>query len=256
MKQKISILGCGWLGEPLAERLIELGYSIKGSTTSESKVRGLEAIGILPFIIRIEDLRLNSLEFLDSEILIVDLPSKNTEGFKKLIQHIEKSLVKKVLFISSTSVYADSNEILTEQNNLKPSPLVEIEYLFKSNPAFQTTIIRFAGLIGYNRKPGMFFPKGKKIGNPNGFVNMIHRDDCIRIIELIIEKKIWNETFNACADTHPSRREFYTKAALDIGNDIPDFEETGSPESKIISNQKLKTILGYEFQYPNLLEIK
>jgi nucleoside-diphosphate-sugar epimerase len=128
--------------------------------------------------------------------------------------------------------------------------------MFTENHRFQTTVLRFGGLFGYDRKPGNFFPKGRIIDNPGGFVNMIHRDDCIRIIERIIAKNIWNETFNGCADTHPTRREFYTKAALNLGYEVPTFNETGSGEYKIISNQKLKTMLEYEFKYPDLLNIK
>ena len=37
-REKISILGCGWLGLPLAKSLLAKGYKIKGSTTSESKL--------------------------------------------------------------------------------------------------------------------------------------------------------------------------------------------------------------------------
>ncbi|MEZ7854793.1 MAG: SDR family NAD(P)-dependent oxidoreductase, partial [Cyclobacteriaceae bacterium] len=31
----ISILGCGWLGLPLARQLVQQGHQIKGSTTSQ-----------------------------------------------------------------------------------------------------------------------------------------------------------------------------------------------------------------------------
>mgnify|MGYP003615968040 CR=1 FL=1 len=41
---KISILGCGWLGFPLAQKLIETGYEVKGSTTSESKLEALKKV--------------------------------------------------------------------------------------------------------------------------------------------------------------------------------------------------------------------
>jgi 3-hydroxyisobutyrate dehydrogenase-like beta-hydroxyacid dehydrogenase len=34
--EKISILGMGWLGKPLATLLLSEGYSVKGSTTKES----------------------------------------------------------------------------------------------------------------------------------------------------------------------------------------------------------------------------
>ena len=67
--------------------------------------------------------------------------------------------------------------------------MVEIEKLFQCNSNFKTTLIRFAGLLGYNRKPGNFFKNGKSIPNPEGVVNMIHQDDCVLIISKIIEKK-------------------------------------------------------------------
>ena len=252
---KISILGCGWLGEPLAQHLIKLKYQVKGSTTSENKIPELNSVGIRSYLIKIELLSSDISEFLDSEILIISIPSKNNEGFKNLINSIKISKIKKVVFISSTSVYDNSKEIITEQSLLKPSSLAEIEQMFKTNSRFSTTIVRFGGLFGYDRNPGKFFPGKKKIENPNGFVNMIHRDDCIRIIEQIINKNIWDETLNACADSHPTRREFYSKAALDAGIELPDFDEDDSAGHKIISNQKLKTILEYDFKYPDLLNI-
>ena len=35
---QVSILGCGWLGLPLAKSLIEKGFSVNGSTTSVEKI--------------------------------------------------------------------------------------------------------------------------------------------------------------------------------------------------------------------------
>jgi len=255
LKQSISIVGCGWLGTPLAEYLIHLGYLIKGSTTSKNKLQKLEAVGIVPFLINIESLSVTISEFLNSEIVIVTVPSKNIEGFKNLIAQLKIAKVKKVIFISATSVYANSNKILTEKSHIKPSPLAKIEQLFKSNTYFSTTIIRFGGLFGYNRNPGRFFSEGKIIGNPEGFVNRIHRDDCVGIIEQLIKKNIWNETLNACADTHPKRRVFYTKAAVAIGLRKPNFKENDTCGYKIISSQKLKKLLHFEFAYADLLKI-
>lgn len=253
MKQKISILGCGWLGEPLAKELIELEYKVKGSTTSKNKIQRFISLGISPFLLDLDAID-NSIDiFLDAEILIIATPCKNIEGFKELIIHIEKSTIKKILYISSTSVYENSNDIVTEGSTVKLTSLVKIENLFVSNDHFKTTIIRFAGLMGYDRLPGNFFPAGKKIPNPDGYVNMIHRDDCIGILTAIIKKGLWGDTFNACADTHPTRREFYTKAAIELRKDIPEFEESNHTGYKIISNQKLKELLGYQFKFADIL---
>ena len=53
MNSKIGVLGCGWLGLPLAVELIERGYNVRGSTTSRSKIHELEEKGIKSFYIRL-----------------------------------------------------------------------------------------------------------------------------------------------------------------------------------------------------------
>jgi len=255
MNKTISILGCGWLGKPTALELLNNKYKVKGSTTSVDKISKLIACNIESYIISLENINNTIVDFLDSEILLIALPSKNIEGFKSLISFIEKSSIKSVLFISSTSVYASNNEIVTEESEMLESPLLEIENLFRNNFHFKTTIIRFAGLFGYNRKPGNFFRDGKIIPNPTGFVNMIHQDDCVSIIAEIIENEIWGEIFNACADNHPTRKEFYTKTKKDIGVEPPKFDDNTFSPYKIVSNAKLKQCLNYTFKYPNLLDI-
>jgi len=82
-------------------------------------------------------------------------------------------------------------------------------------------------------------------------VNLIHRDDCIEIIYRIIRNNIWGETFNACADLHPTRKEFYTEQFRLIGLTPPAFNESGKTRYKIVSNKKLKEFLKYEFKYPD-----
>jgi nucleoside-diphosphate-sugar epimerase len=253
--RKISILGCGWLGKPLGLELINLNFIVKGSTTTQEKLQEFSQLGIEPFLINLDEIDTVYKEFLNSEIVIVSLTSKNINGFENLITQIENSSIKKVIFISSTSVYPNNNQIVSEDATLVSSPLVEIESLFTNNFNFQTTIVRFAGLFGYNRKPGNFFSNGRLIPNPDGFVNMIHRDDCISILTEIIKKEVWGEVLNACADTHPKRRDYYTKTKADIGNELPTFIESASTEFKIIANKKLKSILNYKFKYGNLMEI-
>ena len=255
MEKTISIFGCGWLGKPLAIHFVKNGFAVKGSTTSQHKIEQLQANQIEPYLISLENLPSTMLDFLSSEVLIVNIPSKNVEGFAQLISTIEKSSVKKVIFISSTSVYNTSNEIVTEKTPIKDCALGEIEQLFSSNNHFKTTIIRFAGLLGYERKPSNFFKNGRSIPNPEGVVNMIHQDDCIEIIARVILKNCWNEILNGCADTHPKRRDFYTKVFLDAHKKFPLFHENDEKQVKEISNEKVKKLLNFEFNYPDLMNL-
>jgi UDP-N-acetyl-D-mannosaminuronate dehydrogenase len=100
MKQ-ISILGCGWLGLPLAKALVQNGFSIYGSTTSQEKLTVLKKSKIQPFLIALESDNVVGAvkDFLqESKTLIIDIPPKlrgpNKEDFigkiEMLIPYIEK----------------------------------------------------------------------------------------------------------------------------------------------------------------------
>ncbi|QNR23846.1 NAD(P)H-binding protein [Croceimicrobium hydrocarbonivorans] len=253
MNQKISILGCGWLGLALANDLLNKGYDVSGSTTSKDRIKELSDYGISPYLIDIASIDSVIHEFLNSDLLIIAITSKSVDHFKTLVKYIEKSQVQKVIFISSTSVYPYTNGIVDENCNTLNKPLVEIEKLFTSNPSFKTTVLRFGGLFGYDRKPGLFIKQKPIIENPQGYVNLIHRDDCIEIIEQIIMKNLWAEVLNACAADHPSRRDFYLKESRKIGLESISFDENSNNEYKIISSEKLKSLLNYQFKYADLM---
>lgn len=275
MKQ-ISILGCGWLGFPLAKSLLQKGYSINGSTTTLEKIPVLEHAGIVPFSIQLSEDKIDGEmdSFLkNSEILIIDIPpklrgdsSETSTGLSKtfvrkiqnLIPFIEKSLVKKVIFVSSTSVYADENATLTEDSIPNPDTesgkqLVEVEQLLQSNEKFETTVIRFGGLIGSDRHPIKFLSGKTNIENPDAPINLIHQEDCIGIIEKIIreaqnENFSWNETFNAVAPFHPTRKEYYTQKAIEFNLPLPHFNESKPSIGKLIQCEKVERVLGYSFK--------
>ncbi|WP_428741197.1 NAD(P)H-binding protein [Tenacibaculum sp.] len=251
--KNVSILGCGWLGKELGIELIKKGYTVKGSTTSIEKLKELKSVNIEPFLIDISK-ESSYQEFLETDVLVIAITSKNIEDFKRLISEIEKSNLMKIIFISSTSVYPSLNKEMTEEDEVIDSPLAHIESLFVKNTNFKTTIIRFAGLFGGNRQPGNWF-ETRKIPHPKGYVNMIHREDCIAIIEKLINQNVFGEVFNACANYHPTREDFYINARKSLGKPAPEFDNSKPLEYKIISNKKLQKLLNYQFIHNDLLSI-
>ncbi|PQJ78038.1 NAD(P)-binding domain-containing protein [Polaribacter porphyrae] len=249
----VSILGCGWLGKPLATTLFKKGFQVKGSTTSTDKLNDLKELGISPFLVDIS-MDINIVEFLKTDVLIIAITNKSTDDFKQLIAKIEKSPVKKVIFISTTSVYPSLNKVMTEDSETKETPHFKIEELFRNNINFKTTVIRFAGLFGGKRHPANWFKNGKEIPQPNGFVNMIHREDCIAIIEAILQQDYFGETFNASANHHPKRKDFYIKARQSKGFELPVFKKEEELVWKIISSEKIQKKLNYKFIYNDLLK--
>jgi nucleoside-diphosphate-sugar epimerase len=251
-------LGSGWLGLPLAGRFVARGYWVKTSTRSDNRLQVLSSSQTEPFILDIGALPGDVQAFLQSKLLIINIPSKDIDGFKTLVNEIERSEIDSVLFVSSTSVYQNRNTTITESDGAESihHPLLIIENLFRDSDEFATTIVRFGGLIGYNRHPGRFFRGNRVVNNPDSGVNLIHRDDCINIIEEIVANETWGEVFNACADSHPTKREFYTQAAGLLGAPAPIFAESDQVAFKIISNEKVKQVLDYSFVYPDLMTIR
>jgi nucleoside-diphosphate-sugar epimerase len=266
-KAEISILGCGWLGLPLAKALIKAGYNVKGSTTTPEKLPDLAAQNIKPYLIDLHSPEsLAAFEFFQSEILIINVPPRRNSGnnyslqIENLKQALQSSSVKKVLFVSSTSVYKTGSFTITEESELaetEAKELVSAEKIISApeNP-WQTTILRFAGLFGPERQPGRFLAGKTNLPEPNSPVNLIHLADCIGLILEIIKQEKWNKIYNACADEHPSRQEFYKKAARILNLPEPTFAEENGIKSpgKLISNQKVKTELNYQFQYQDPIE--
>jgi nucleoside-diphosphate-sugar epimerase len=265
---QISILGCGWLGLPLAKSLLQNGFPIKGSTTSLEKISLLESDGITPFLVRLEEHQISEsiADFLaDSQILIINIPPKlrggSTENFvakiTTLLPFIENSTVEKVLFVSSTSVYGDDNDLVTEDSPLNPDTeggrqLAIVENVLQKNSRFQTTILRFGGLISDERNPVRFLSGRENIENPDAPINLIHQDDCIGIIEKIIGRNSWDETYNAVAPFHPTRQEYYTQKATELNLALPKFAALNTIVGKTILNNKVIEVLDYSFIKPTL----
>jgi nucleoside-diphosphate-sugar epimerase len=262
MKKRISILGCGWLGLPLAEKLIAEGYDVNGSTTTTVKQKLLLQKGVTPFLINTEDLNKQSfLEFLQANTLIITMTPQSKKRYNKLIDVIEQSPVKQILFVSSTAVYPANNGVVQEKDAVymksvhSGKVMLELEELFTKNDNFETTVIRFCGLFGPSRIPGRFMSGFRDLKGGDNPVNMIHLEDCIQILWRVIDRDVWGDIFNACSDNHPTRKEFYETAAKSAGLVPPQFSNRNEPDKyRIVSSKKLKEKLDYTFIHPNPLK--
>lgn len=262
--KKVSILGCGWLGKPLAQALIAEGMDVSGSTTQESKFTELQYLGIKPFLINLSSPDNSSLQtFLSTDVLIISVPPKMKSGgadhyfeqMTTLRETVIKQKTPRLIFISSTSVYPDLNRVVTEADADPIHTMSRAEQLFRDHPVFQTTIIRFGGLVGPDRHPGRFLSGKKDLKGGNAPVNIIHQNDCVEVIRQVIIQDQWDETFNACADEHPSRKEFYAKASEALHLEAPHFIDESETPFKIISSEKIKHVLNYNFLFPDPLRM-
>lgn len=258
-------MGCGWLGLPLAKILLETGYAVNGSTTSKKKLNGLKKEHIKPFLISLSEkgVKGDIDNFLkDSETLIINIPpglrkkpNKNhVKEISYLIEAIERNKVNNVLFISSTSVFKDEIEfpVIMEDtipNNVSTTgkQLINIENLLLQNSYFDTTILRFGGLIDNNRHPGKVLSGRTDVPNPEAPINLIHKTDAIHIILAILEKNLWQTVFNAVYPLHPDKKTYYSTYCETHHLPRPLFDYSKKSTGKIVESSKLERLLNYKY---------
>ena len=235
-------MGCGWLGLPLAKHFVSASHIVHGTTTSETRLGTLSDEGIHAHQIA---LSANNIEgdvqnFLSQiDFLVINVPPKlrsgNSESFyekmKLLYGEIKRSSVSNIIFISSTAVYGDIKGEVTEDAIPQPvtesgKQLLSSEQLFSTDKELNATIIRFGGLIGPNRHPVTMLSKRRNLTNGNDPINLIHLEDCIYMINTVIENGYWGKVFNGVYPIHPTKKEFYTEEALKMGITPPDYSNS------------------------------
>ena len=266
-KQTVSIIGCGWLGLPLAERLITKEYMVRGSTTSAEKLFLLHQRGIDAHLLQLNPDPVGNLSpLLRADTVIIDVPPKagklgddfHPQQIQHLIQGIRQSLVKHIIYVSSTSVYPELSRTVVEEDVTLPEQaaapaLLRAErFVQQLEPERIVTILRCGGLMGYDRIPGKYVA-GRTVDSGAVPVNYLHRDDAIGILRTLIEEQSTG-VFNAVAPRHPTREAIYRKSCADFGYELPSFVQPTEPVPyKVVSPDKLIQITQYRFQHPDPL---
>jgi len=262
---KIGIIGCGWLGFPLAKLLLNKNYLIKGSSTSKEKLLELKSNKIDPYYIEITEKRIigDIDSFLDEiDVLIINIPPKikslPNENYSKKIQLIankaEKRLINKIIFISSTSVYGSNQGKINSSTNPIPNSkngveILQSEKIISKNK--NCTIIRFGGLIGSNRHPVHSLTKKNEVLNPKAPINLIHLEDCIQIIYSIILKEVWGKICLGVSPYHPTREDYYNTKCEALGLKRINFVNDNTINKEVTDSKILKE-LNYNFIQLNL----
>lgn len=262
-----SLIGLGWLGMPLAERLLTLGYQVLGSTTTPDKVDTLRQKGINAIELRLSPAPDGDLTtLLDADVLVVNVPPRagqfgeqhHPEQMRLLAEAVRESRVQHVLYVSSTSVYPELNRDVYEEDVQSPAqaaaPALATaeQYWLALAPERLVTVIRCAGLMGGSRIPGKYVA-GRTVDSGTLPVNYLHQVDAVGLLSAVIEKGIVG-TFNAVAPQHPSREAVYRQSCAAFGYAEPTFVEPDKPlPFKRINGDKLTQATAYRFVYPDPL---
>ncbi len=246
---KIAIIGCGWLGLPLAKELLKNDHFIYGSTTSINKFEELKVASIQPFLYDGFENKKITIPANEIDCLIISFPPSKSFDYPVQIEQLIQQfpVTCKIIFTSSTSVYQDVEGEIDELGSVKinhPVFLAE-EKLNQSNRS--VTILRLAGLIGDKRHPILFL-SGKNIDHGNLVVNLVHQLDVIAAVRCLIEKQIWKKTYNLCYNEHPKKGDYYLGKATEFGL-LPPSVQFSKLIGKSIDGNLIERELGFQYAH-------
>ncbi|MBN6711365.1 SDR family oxidoreductase [Haemophilus haemoglobinophilus] len=265
--KSVSIVGLGWLGLPLARHLKNLGWEVKGTKRTHEGVEQMRLIRLETYHLELtpdinadpDDLT----ELLSVDALVINIPPSQyffhlqhyVQGVKNLVNESLLHGVQHIIFISSTSVFPDISAEFDESSQFEPQSemskaLLEIEQWLFELKDVDCDIIRFGGLIGADRHPVYSLAGKTELSTGNTPINLVHIDDCARAIQLLLETPSYQRLYHLVAPQHPTRAEYYTQIAEQLGLELPHFICSEQDPQRIILADKICQELGFVYQYP------
>lgn len=263
---KAAIIGVGWLGEQIADFLLEKQFELIGTTTSDDKVVNLNSKGIRAVQYDLISKPLSATvmaEIAQSEWIIFTVPPSNFGNtyaahcirfFEQLQTYaIEGTLI----YTSSTSLYGnqassvDENSAVDPQSeNAKQIKIVE-DFLFQRFE--KLSVWRMGGLVGPNRHPIHFIAGREGVSKPRAAINLIHSADILQLLNHFIEEHWTYRLLNVCSPIHPSKKEYYTQVAKNLNKSVPTFDDQDKREGKTIESRFLNSA-NFQFNFPSPYE--
>lgn len=261
---KVAVIGAGWLGYPLCKALKTQGLEVATSKRSPEQVQKLVSEGLNAVAFQLGDSLPEALKQCDAYVVNIGAGRRKFERdnfTRKMLSLFQQCLdhpARRLLFISTTSVYGEADQVFTEDTPADPisdsaRAHVDLERYLQETFAEQCSILRLAGLIGEDRHPVYYLEGKKDVTAAHKKVNLVHRDDVISAISALLQKQLWGDTFHLCAIEHPSRLAYYSAAADALELVPPHFlDDTEQPASgKYVDPTATLEKLGIELKYPS-----
>ncbi|MDU8925172.1 SDR family oxidoreductase [Pasteurellaceae bacterium LIM206] len=266
--KSVAIVGLGWLGYPLARHLRQMGWDVKGSKRTHEGVEQMRLERIQAYHLELTP-ELNAdpddmAALLAAEALVINIPPSRyffsprdyVQSIRNLVSEALLFSVNHIIFISSVSVFPNvggefNEDSLPQPDNDVGKALLEIEQRLLNLRDIDVDILRLAGLVGEDRHPVVHLAGKRNLPDGNVPVNLVHVDDCVRAIQLLLETSGARRLYHLVAPNHPVRAAYYRRMAKKLALSAPHFQTTDNDVKRIVQGNKICRELGFIYQYPD-----
>jgi nucleoside-diphosphate-sugar epimerase len=280
---RVLVIGPGYVGLSLGAELVRRGHEVFGLRRRGDADRALTSVGMRPLTGDISEPQ--SLAALPPEYDWVVNCAASTgadvenyrrvylAGTRNLVAWLSNAPLIRYVYTSSTGVYGQSDGSMVDETAVvEPQSetgqvLASTERILLSatfNSGFPAVVLRVAGIYGPGRGWWLQqFLRGEACleGEGRRILNMIHRDDVIGCIIAALEEGRVGEIYNAVDDEPVTQWDLLAWLAATLNKTMPPMVPVDEAAlrrrgvaSKRISNQKLKSELGYQFKFRTFRE--
>jgi nucleoside-diphosphate-sugar epimerase len=286
--KRLVIFGAGYVGCEIARQAFAHGLQVTAVTRNPEKAAALQALGVTTVVADLADPGWHGRVAgeVDFALNCVSsggggLPAYERSYFLGMASILSwariSGAIGTLVYTSSTSVYPqDHGSTVDEKAELnreddRPKVLADTEQLLvaladrtrRISAADRWFVLRLAGIYGPGRHHLLEQVRsGEVSGQGHHRLNLIHRDDICAAIwaAFAARPEIKNEIFNVADDGATKKSEVVEWLAAKAGVAAPRF--TGEPlggrravtPDRVITNGKLKQLLGWKPQYPSFRE--
>jgi nucleoside-diphosphate-sugar epimerase len=267
MMNRIVILGCGFVGARAARLFVRGGWDVTGVTRTKESAARLAGEPFKAMACDISGDLSGRIELQDADALISAVsPGRGggEEAYRQVyLRGLENAIAglkpKRVLFVSSTSVYAQNDgSWVTEESPAEPVTatsriLREAEEVALANGG---QVARLAGIYGPGRSVLLRkFLDGTAVieGDGTRHINQIHAEDAAGALYHMIARDLPPGIYNVVDDQPVTQAKCYGWMAERLGRPLPphgplDMNRKRGVTDKRVSNAKLRS-LGWAPEY-------
>lgn len=264
------ILGCGYLGQRVAQRLRERGTRVLGTTRSAQNAQRLSQAGVEPLVLDLTNPHaLTRLPAVEQAVFCAGFDRASgtsrevvwIEGLSRVLRRLSELEVHRIVITSSTSVYGRTDGgWVSEQSPTEPVSESGRVQLAGERVALASglhvLVLRLAGLYGPGR---IIYRESLARGlplraDPERWLNLIHVDDAARAVCAALECRGDSAIVNVCDDEPTTRGDYARRLARLLGLPEPQWNQEDPPgdlePNRRVRSERMRPLLLANLEYP------